>query len=186
MYTVVSSTAQLAHYNRIWSEVWKEKGFELEVENEVMDKLLVSNEHDEFIGTFEVKPYQPDKVELREVATFHLQPELISSIEKVAEVDKVALLPEHRGNNISRLLSAMVYYADRHLLDYYVCLLEPVFARALRISFKVPMRKIGGRTPYKGDDVVPTIIDVGRIRRNKHEYPWVLPTTQEALLESSV
>jgi GNAT superfamily N-acetyltransferase len=180
MYTVVQNHSQLLVFHHIWTEVWREKGFELEYEQEVLDRMIVSNEEGVSVGTFEIKPYNAEESNpIHQIAPFHEQPELMEPTAYVAEVDKVALLKQHRGANISRLLSAMVNYADKHHFNYYICLLEPVFARALRVSFHIPARQIAGRIAYKGDDVIPTIIHVGKIWGNKSDFEWLLPDTQE-------
>ncbi|MFD0620966.1 hypothetical protein ACFQZR_26355 [Paenibacillus sp. GCM10027629] len=180
MYTVVQNHSQLLEFHRIWTEVWREKGFELEYGQEVLDRLIVSDEEGVHVGTFEIKPYHAEKSNpIHQIAPFHEQPELIEPSARVAEVDKVALLKQYRGPNISRLLSAMVHYADKHHLNYFICLLEPVFARALRVSFHVPTTQIAGRTAYKGDDVIPTIIHVREVRENKSDFEWLLPDPQE-------
>ena len=83
------------------------------------------------------------------------------------------MLKEHRGPNLVRLISTLVLYSAKHQVDYYVCLLEPVFLRALRISFRIPMRVIGEKFYYKGDYVVPTIIYCGHVRDHASDYPWI-------------
>lgn len=184
MYTVAVSTSERAQFKRIWSQVWSEMGYEQMEEDSESSKLLVQNEDEAYIGIIEIKPYRSANLELNQVALFHQQPELVGSMEKAAEVSKVAMLSEHRGANLSRILSALVYYADRHLLDYYVGLVEPAFARALRITYKVPMRAIQGRMWHKGREVIPMMIHVGRVRRDKHDYKWILANEQKTMLES--
>lgn len=180
MYTFVRDHSQMMLFDRIWKEVWREKGFELEREHEVLDRMIIQNEDGLSVGTIEFKPYNLEEINpIDQIAPFREQPELIASSAHVAEVDKVALLKQHRGPNISRLLSAMVHYADKHQIYYYVCLLEPVFARALRISFQVPLRQIAGRVAYKGDDVVPAIICAGEVYEHKSNFEWLLPDMQD-------
>ena len=187
MYTVVQNHSQWLVFHHIWTEVWREKGFELEYEQEVLDRMIVHNEDGVSVGTFEIKPYNAEESNpIHQIAPFHKQPELMESSTDAAEVDKVALLKQYRGSNISRLLSSMVHYADKPHLNYYVCLLEPVFARALRVSFHIPARQIAGRIAYKGDDVIPTIIHVGRMWENKSDYEWLLPNTQEVEVATMV
>jgi len=179
MYTIVDNHSQMLVFHRIWTEVWQEKGFEIEPELEVLDRMIIHNEDGLSVGTVEFRPYHAEENNpILRIAPFHEQPELADPSAHVAEVDKVALLKQYRGPNISRLLSAMVHYADKHRLRYLICLLEPVFARALRVSFHIPARQIAGRVVYKGDDVIPTIIHVGEICEHKSDFDWLLPDIQ--------
>lgn len=174
MYLYVQNEVQLRRFRSIWQEVWNEKGFEVEDENEVKDRILIVNETNLPVGTIEVKPYHIcSEHPLNATSPFHLQEEIVQAPNRVAEIDKVAMLKEHRGPNLVRLISTLVYYAAEHQIDYYVCLLEPVFLRALRISFRIPMRVIGEKFYYKGDYVVPTIIYCGYVRDNASNYPWI-------------
>lgn len=176
MYMIVSNEAQLRKYRAIWQEVWLEKGFELEDETDVLHRLLICNDASQPVGTIEVKPYSISREHpLNEITPFHQQEEIMKHPHRVAEIDKVAMLKEHRGPNLVRLISTLVHYSAEYRVDYYVCLLEPVFLRALRISFRIPMRAIGEKFYYKGDYVVPTIIYCGHVRDHASDYPWISP-----------
>ncbi|MCR8643251.1 hypothetical protein NV379_11320 [Paenibacillus sp. N1-5-1-14] len=181
MYTFVHNHKQLSKFQHIWKEVWNEKGYELEDCQHVLDQLLVRNAEGMEVGTVEFKSYNLDKNNpLNLIAPFDRQPELIGTQGPILEIDKVALLREHRGNNLARLMSTIVHYAKAHQCYYGVCLLEPVFARALRVSFHVPMRQISKRIVYKGDDVVPTIIYLGEIFQQSSQFDWLLGRTKLA------
>ncbi|WP_028547242.1 hypothetical protein [Paenibacillus taiwanensis] len=185
MYIYVRNSVEASMFQSIWRTVWKEKGFELESDQEVLHQMLITNEQGHCVGTIEYKPYHLTNNPIHRVADFQDQPEMALPA-RVVEIDKVALLREHRGPNIARLISAMLHYADKHDKDYFVCLLEPVFARALRVSFQIPMRQISDRVAYKGDDVIPTIIDVGKVRRNKHLYSWIIADTAPSVSNNTV
>ncbi|MEW9103832.1 hypothetical protein [Paenibacillus sp. S-12] len=179
MHISVKSEQQLQLYRSIWTTVWKEKGFELESSAHPLEQVIVFNEAGMAVGTFELTLYRERSCKLEEVAPFAEQPEVMNAPEQVAEVDKVALLKEYRGHNIDRLLSSIVHYSHKHGIVHCACLLEPVFARALRVSFHVPMRKIGKKTFYKGDDVVPTLIHVGEIWRNSAKFDWFISEQEQ-------
>ncbi|MNN79183.1 hypothetical protein D3C81_1958060 [compost metagenome] len=95
----------------------------------------------------------------------------------MAEVDKVAVLKDHRGKNLDRLLATIVLFAEKHQIKNYVTLLEPVLFRALKISFHVPMSRVGNRIYYKGDDVIPAIIHAEQFYENKESYSWFINVT---------
>jgi len=161
-------------FNSIWKNVWKEKGYELEQDQNFLDRLLIMNNQHVHIGTVEFKPYLISSEHyLNQLAPFAEQEEIAAAPHRVMEVDKVALLKEHRGPNLSRLLAAIVHYSEYYNYEYTVCLLEPVFFRALRVSFRIPVKQVGSRIPYKGDDVIPSLINCSQIYQNKTNFDWV-------------
>ncbi|MCM3339265.1 hypothetical protein M3650_11620 [Paenibacillus sp. MER TA 81-3] len=174
MHKVVIHEADRNVFQSIWTTVWKEEGYEIEPSAHTLAQVLVFNEANVPVGTFELKPYHFDGSPLNEIAPFREQAEITADPCSVAEVDKVALLREYRGPNVSRLLSSIVHYSRQYNIVHCACLMEPVFARALRISFHVPMRQVGKKTYYKGDDVVPTLIHVGDIWHDPESYPWYI------------
>ncbi|EPY10914.1 hypothetical protein SAMN04488689_104182 [Paenibacillus sp. cl6col] len=184
MHISVKSEQQVQLYRSIWTTVWKEMGFELESAAHPLEQVIVFNEEGVAVGTFELKLYSESACMLNEVAPFAEQPEVMNAPEQVAEVDKVALLKEHRGHNIDRLLSSIVHYSRKHGILQCACLLEPVFARALRVSFHVPMRKVGKKMFYKGDDVIPTLIHVGAIWQNPAKFDWLIPEQEQVEVHS--
>ena len=179
MHISVESEQQLQLYRSIWTTVWQEKGFELEPSARPLEQVIVFNEEGMAVGTFELTLYRERSCKLEEVAPFAEQSEVMDAPEQVAEVDKVALLKDHRGHNIDRLLSSLVHYSRKHGIMHLACLLEPVFARALRVSFHIPMRKVGKKTFYKGDDVIPTLIHAGEVWQNPAKFDWLIPEQEQ-------
>ncbi|AWB42943.1 hypothetical protein DCC85_01000 [Paenibacillus sp. CAA11] len=173
MYKLVQTDRELQQFNGIWTKAWIEKGFELEFSEGIVDRILVYDELCQPVGTVEIKPYLAGSP-LDEVAPFQEQDILQESREcgLLAEVDKVALLKEHRGKNINRLLSTLTRYAEDHDIHYYVSLLDPILYRALRITFHLPMDRVGGKIFYKGADVIPIIIHAKQIYSHKGDYDW--------------
>jgi hypothetical protein len=180
LFKTVESEWELAIFNSIWISVWEEKGFELEHTNQAVERYLAVSGEGQCVGTSEIKPYLPGLNEIDTVAPFRQHPKVIEDPTRVAEIDKIAVLQNYRGQQaISDLLSSAVYCAEKYNFRYFISLLEPVFYRALRITFHIPMEKVGGRQFYKGDDVIPVLFDMEAIYRNKQEYKWLAyPTTQ--------
>ncbi|WP_438347769.1 GNAT family N-acetyltransferase [Paenibacillus sp. FA6] len=178
MFKRVENELELARYHSIWTTVWLEKGFELEFSEEVLERFVIVTSDGDYVGTSEIKPYSIHESMINEAAPFATHPKLIQAEGAVAEIDKMAVLKSYRGNFIADLLSAAVHYGEKNRLRYYVALLEPVFLRALRITFQVPFEKIGGKVFYKGDHVVPVIIDLEEVCNNKEQYSW-LTNSQE-------
>lgn len=173
MFKRVENELELAMFNGIWTTVWREKGFELEFSDKSLAKYIVVTDEGHCVGTTEFKPYSIKDSELNETAPFHEHPDVIAAADEIVEIDKMAILQTYRGRYISDLLSACVYFAEGEKIKYFVSLLEPVFLRALKVSFRVPLKKLGDKIFYKGDYVNPVLIDVEQIYQNKHRFDWV-------------
>lgn len=173
MFKRVENEIELAMFNFIWMTVWREKGFEFEFSPQPLDRYVVATPDGQYIGSAEFKPYTPGEGQINSIASFHRHPCIAADPLKVAEIDKIAILKEFRGSYISELLSSLVYFARQRGIHYYVSLLEPVFYRALRITFHVPMVKAGEKSFYKGDYVIPIIIDAKQVYTNPDKYEWL-------------
>lgn len=173
MFKRVETELELAMFNGIWTTVWREKGYELEFSDQTLEKFIIVTEEGHYVGTSEIKPYNASSSLINDAGPFGNHPKVISAKGDIAEIDKMALLKSYRGRYISELLSSAVYFAEKRKLKYFVSLLEPVFFRALKISFKVPLESIGERVYYKGDYVIPVLFDMEKMYRNKHRYTWL-------------
>ncbi|MNZ46769.1 hypothetical protein D3C78_644630 [compost metagenome] len=174
MYKFVETLEEEAVFIQIWTQAWLEKGFELEFAEQVLGQCLVFDESNVPIATVEMKPYTLHNSELDKLAPFASHPMIASYPEHVAEVDKVAVLKDHRGKNLERLLATIVLFAETNQIKNYVTLLEPILFRALKISFHVPMSRVGENFFYKGDVVVPAIIHAEQFYKNKENYAWFM------------
>ncbi|CAM4324670.1 hypothetical protein L1N85_21085 [Paenibacillus alkaliterrae] len=174
MFKRVENELELAMFNGIWTTVWMEKGFELEFSDQALEKFVIVTAEGHYVGTSEIKPYDAGTSPINEAAPFREHPKIMSAEGAVAEIDKIALLRPYRGRYISDLLSSAVYIAEKLQLKYFVSLLEPVFLRALQITFKVPLEKVGGKIFYKGDHVIPVLFDMEQMYRNKMRYEWLV------------
>ncbi|MWC29504.1 GNAT family N-acetyltransferase [Paenibacillus sp. MMS18-CY102] len=178
MYRQVEDQHDLTMFNNVWVSVWQEKGYELEYARHTLARYVVITPEGEYVGTSEVKPYEAGSSLIDEIAPFADHPAILANPGKVAELDKFALLKPFRGLRYSgELVSTAVHCAEQLGLRYFITLLEPVFARALRVSFRLPMEQIADKTYYKGDFVVPIVFDMEQVYKNAHRYDWLsLPT----------
>ncbi|MFC4776510.1 GNAT family N-acetyltransferase [Paenibacillus sp. GCM10023252] len=175
MFKRVENEWELSMFNTIWTTVWQEKGYELEYADHALARFVVITTDGQYVGTSEIKPYSLCST-IHTAAPFHSHTRVAMDPERVAEIDKIALLPEHRGKHISTLLSSAVHVAEELGLTTFISLLEPVFYRALRITFHVPMERIGEKVFYKGDYVIPVLFHMDEMYHNKDKYDWlVLP-----------
>lgn len=183
MYKKVESELELAMFNGIWTTVWREKGFDLEFSDEILEQNLISTKKGEFVGTAEIKPYIADEHhKINQIVPFHKHPWISESNGGVGEIDKIALLKTFRGSGeyIALILSSIVHSSAQLQLKYLVSLMEPIFMRALRITFKVPQQQVGAKMFYKGDYVIPVIFDIGYIVEHTEEFSWyVNPAVME-------
>ena len=180
MFKIVENEEERLVFNLIWTQAWEEKGFDLEYFAEVLDQCLIFDETQNPVATVEIKPYhvQPQG-DLDKIAPFYKQALIQADPHHIAEVDKVAILKEHRrGRNLDRLLAAIVLYAEKNNIHHYVTLLEPVLFRALKVSYHVPMTRVGGKVFYKGDYVIPAIIHAQQFSQSKETYPWFMDVCQ--------
>ncbi|WP_138755330.1 hypothetical protein [Paenibacillus sinopodophylli] len=185
MFKRVENELEMAMFNGIWTTVWMEKGFELEFSNHTLERFIVVTEEGHYVGTSEIKPYCLHSSVINEVWPFQTNQKVIEAGNAVAEIDKMALLSPYRGRYLSDLLSSAVYIAEKLQLKYFVSLLEPIFMRALRISYRVPLEKVGEKIFYKGDDVVPVLFDMEQMYRNKERYDWLVYPGDKRLVASA-
>ncbi|MBB6675367.1 hypothetical protein [Cohnella nanjingensis] len=173
MFKQIENDIEAALFNFIWMTAWREKGFEFEFSTDVLGRYVVITPQGEYVGSAEFKPYTPTDSPLEAIAPFGAHPSVAADPAKVAEIDKIALLKESRGAYTSELLSSAVHFAKENGYHYFVSLLEPVFYRALRITYRVPMEKAGPAKFYKGDQVIPVIFDMKRMYENPEQYEWL-------------
>jgi hypothetical protein len=174
MFKRVENELELAMFNGIWTTVWREKGYDLEFSDKSLAKYIIVTDEGQYVGTTEFKPYSITDSQINATAPFHEHPDVIAAASEVAEIDKMAILRSFRGRYIADLLSACVYFAEGERIKYYVSLMEPVFMRALRVTFQVPLKKLGDKIFYKGDYVNPVLIDVEQVYQNKHRFEWMI------------
>ncbi|QJC52183.1 hypothetical protein HGI30_11865 [Paenibacillus albicereus] len=173
MFKRIEKERELALFHYIWMTVWKEKGYEFEFPDEVLDRRLIVAPDGAYCGTAEIRPYASEAEELERIAPFSRLGEVAEDPEKVVVADRIALLPNYRGKQIQALLSSIVYMSEQRGARWCAALLEPVFCRALRITFKVPMTIVGPKQPYKGDFVVPVLFPVEEIYRDPERHEWL-------------
>lgn len=175
MFKTVENEVELALFNGVWTTVWYESGYELEFSEHVLEKIIIFSNKGEAIGSTELKHYYLDsRSHINTLAAFARHPWVVQAKGKVAECDKVALLSQYRGKGlyIHQILTAICESARKYNFQYIVSLLEPVFMKALRKIYKVPMQEVGESFFYKGDEVVPVVMDVGYIIANFDKYNW--------------
>ncbi|WP_099354741.1 GNAT family N-acetyltransferase [Fredinandcohnia onubensis] len=159
MYEIVDSENKLKEFNRIWMECWKEKGYEIEpVRGE---KFLFKNDK-VYVGTMELTPIHND-------FPFKEHPSVKG---KVFEIDKLAILPEHRRSKIlANILSTIYQFGIENEVTCFVALIEPKLFKALKVFYKLPVYQLGEKFWYKGDEVVPFAILPEDVL-NEENYPW--------------
>jgi hypothetical protein len=177
----VTTEQDLAYYNFIWMTAWREKGYDFEFSPVVLERWLVTTPEGQPVGTAEFKPFHPGISSFESVAEVERMPELVQDRRLVAEIDKYAVLPEHRGKYVDDLVAAAVLVARKHGIRWFVTLLEPVFCRAIKILYHPPMIQLGPKTFYKGDDVIPIVIDVKDVAAHPERYNITLPAVLAAV-----
>jgi hypothetical protein len=75
---------------------------------------------------------------------------------------------------LDRLLLAVSLYTELHNYPLCIGLIEPKLFIALQKFYRLPIEQVGRRMYYKGDDVIPFIIDVYSVNQNKNNFPWLI------------
>ncbi|RCW42572.1 hypothetical protein [Paenibacillus prosopidis] len=173
MFKPVENPIETALFNDIWTTVWKEKGYEIEFSKDALARYVVLTPDGNYIGTAEINLFNKSRSAVSNLTK--LQKYILDAAEEgmVAEIDKIALIKPFRGSYISDLLSSIIYFAELHHYRYFLSLLEPVFYRALRVSFHIPMEKLSQETYYKGDYVVPVLFDTQQMYANWPMFHWL-------------
>ncbi len=180
----VETEQELAYFHYIWMTAWREKGYAFEFSEDVLDRYLVIGPDGSFVGTSEYRGYDPDTSAFasvlgrQETLDLNLDPTI------VAEIDKFAILPEYRGKIVSELLWSGVLVARERGIRYFVSLLDPIFHRALRIAYRAPITIVGAKTFYKGDYVLPVVINISEMAANPANYG--IPEPAPSFATSSV
>lgn len=174
IYIQVETVGDLNSFNQIWMECWLEKGYMLDPTDEIVDRFIIQDIDNRNIGTIEFRQYYPTTDnDINTVFPFQKVEHLSMNSKRVIEIDKVAILKQHRGKNLERLLSLCVNYSEFYKIEYCVVLLERVFYKALKNVYKVPLEKMGDPIYYKGDHVIPTVLFPSLIYSRKELYPWL-------------
>lgn len=174
MYREIKDEKQLQIFNNIWKQCWKERGYEIEYSTGIVDRYIILDREELAVGSVEFKPFTKEN-EINEFFPFHQLLEMKNENHNLVEIDKVAILKDHRNDdNLVRLVSTMIAYGDKHKVDYAVAELEPRFYYVLKRFMRLPVKRVGENIFYKGDYVTPVICDVKSIRKNKSKYTWFL------------
>lgn len=177
MYKIVQNEVDQALFNGIWTTVWHESGYELEFSQDVLACNIVYNEDNQAIGCAEIKPYYLDlRSSINKYAPFLEHSFVKQAAGNIGECDKVALLKSFRGKGIytNWLLTSICISAQKNNLTAIVSLLEPMFMRALKRYYKVPIEEVSSPFFYKGDYVVPVVMDVGYINAHRKQFNWFM------------
>ncbi|MCA1055235.1 hypothetical protein LCM10_09590 [Rossellomorea aquimaris] len=179
MYKKVETPEDVEYFNGIWMECWQEKGYDFEINPHHTARFLIKDPSDVWVGTVEIQPYSLDgELEVNQAYPFNHKPLLLEDMFQTIIIDKVAILKEYRGKNLNTLLSVIIHHAELHSQKYCVALLERVFYKALRNVYKVPFEIIGEMRFYKGDYVIPSVINLQTIYSNKEQFDWLVDISE--------
>ena len=163
---------QLNTFNRIWIECWNEKGYELEFTPH-SDKFIILDENGKGIGTTEFIKYNIGKNACEEVYSYKDLVQVKNNIDRIVEIDKIALSKTFRGKNVEKILYIIYKYTKDNNIPIGIGLMEPIFYKAMKLFYKIPITKLSKKKFYKGDWVIPVIIDVEYIHNNPQEFKLI-------------
>ena len=153
----VKDQVMMQAFNHIWQTCWTEKGFEFE-ENPFAEYFLFEQDGVP-CGAFQL--CDVSKLPLDENSVYLSHETIKQHPEQVIEIDKLSILKEYRGSTIlSQLFLFMMKYAEQNDKRYFVALCEPMLYVSIIDLYNVPVEKLGEPFYYKGDYVVPIIVDL--------------------------
>jgi len=166
----VESDQELAYFHYIWMTAWREKGFAFEFAEDVLDRYLVIGPDGSFVGTSEYRSFDPRTSAFANLIGPQVTLDLQLDPTEVAEIDKFAILPEYRGKIVKELIWSGILTARERGIRYFVSLLDPIFYRALRITYRAPITVVGPKSFYKGDYVLPVVIAIHEMAENPAKF----------------
>ena len=96
--------------------------------------------------------------------------EVTTNIDRIVEIDKIALTKAFRGENIDKVLYIISNYTKHNNFRYGIGLMEPIFYKAMKIFYKIPITQLSKKVFYKGDWVIPVLIDCEYTHKNPGEF----------------
>lgn len=171
MYKPVQSTTEFQQFNHLLLQSWLEKGFDAEIAEGDTDCFLFSLDDQNWCGTLEIKPFELSTY----AQLFDIDHEILGAlkIDKMMEIDKLSILQQKRNSGIlEEILYVSAKHTSLHQCSHVVALIEPKFFRAIRTFYKLPAVQFGPKFLYKGDMVVPMIIDAKEAKRKFEEQGW--------------
>ena len=168
MYKQVKTIEERKQFNSIWERVWKEKGYEFEYFEDAQ-QFMFQNQQGIFTGSIEIKPYS-SYIETLYPFSHHI--DISEFTHNIREIDKVSILKESRKKSgLDSMILFLRDYAHLHGVKYYIALIEPSFYLALRMLYRLPFKKLSSKFYYKGDMVIPVIIDAEEVLLQESKYP---------------
>lgn len=164
MYKQVNSSKGVQQFHQIKEIVWNEKGFEMEYAKEGSDIYVMFTENGEAGGTVEFTPYAKISEFMK-----NLFKDVLEDERNVMELDSVAVLPHARGTLGREIICLMVDYAEKHEYSHVVAIFDPTFFKSLKNSYHFDIKQVKDPLYYKGDYVIPAILNVKDMYQNKQD-----------------
>ncbi|PHA02313.1 N-acetyltransferase [Bacillus pseudomycoides] len=176
MYKYVNSIKDLQTFHQIKKVVWDEKGFEMEYAKEGSDLFLLMDEEGEAGGTIEFTPYSKTRDFMRDVFDNSLGDKM-----HVMEWDSGAVLPKFRGKLGRNMVCLMVDYAERYGYTHVIGIYDPRFFNSVKNKYKFEIEQIDKEFYYKGDYVIPAILNVAEMYNNKKDerFSWYVSPVKD-------
>ncbi|MGG0545236.1 hypothetical protein ABEY63_25520 [Priestia aryabhattai] len=150
-YKKVNTNEEKEMFNGVWQTCWAEKGFEFEYFNTPYQYLFFKKNNP--AACVELK-------ELKQGLTSYYASCKELKGKNVVEIDKLSILNEYRsGNILLKIFSFLYEFAEAREVDYYVSIIEPnLYSSLMERGF--PFNQVDEPFYYKGDYVVPVVLDV--------------------------
>ncbi|WP_461200775.1 GNAT family N-acetyltransferase [Anoxybacillus sp. TBDG-1] len=175
-YKLVETAEEQKLFQRIYEQIWEEVGFQKEQSSPFSKKYLFFEEG-KAVGTLELYPFDPQSpYSIEKDFSFSKHEKILEGLKKgkvIWEVDKVGILPAHRGKGFMELLvQFFIEHRKNYGLDLGIFLLEERFFRVLKkIYTEKILFSIGPSLIFEGErkKVVPSIVDLESLEALLHK-----------------
>lgn len=176
MYKQVRTQADLDTFYSIVDSVWAEKHYTPE-RFDGTDKFLLRNEEEPWGAVLEISPIEKSDPQIKELFLPY-----VNGL-SVVDMPTIAVLPQYRGKLGTKTIALGVKYCEEHKIEHIISVNNPVFFRAIKVSYNIPLTRIQDFIDYKGVPFIPAILHISHVYQNKHQYPWLFYPTEQQTVE---
>jgi hypothetical protein len=174
---IVSSDHLKKKFDEIWTSVYLKSNYELEPFNgdEVIRYLVKHREQELYVASIEVVfNYAKNGQDYDYLFAFSSLGEIKSDLEHTVIIQKVAILQEYQNQGyLEVLLYTLSLLKEEHNLRFGIAFIEPNLYLALKMLYRISVKRCGKKFLYKGDEVIPVLIDIRDTYNRTDELSWL-------------
>ncbi|WP_099354748.1 hypothetical protein [Fredinandcohnia onubensis] len=180
MLQIVNSEELQDAFDKIWMKVYSEKNYDLEPYQgkDVYRFLVQHKQNNSYVGTIEIiLNYCKNGNSYEQLFPFSKLDEVSEHINKVIIIQKISIKSElQREGYLEFLLYTLYILTKQYNLKYGIAFIEPKLYLALKMIYSISVKKVGNKFLYKGDVVIPVVIDLHNTLNRENEITWLKNT----------